>query len=108
MPVRLLAPADVPRVGPLLARTVPLVRQFARSDHVAFWEHGVPAVQITDTANFRDHAYHQPTDTPDRLDYPRMAQTVLAVAATVHAVCAEPGDGSHPTAAAGDQPRVVP
>ena len=88
VPVRLLAPADLPRVGPLLARTVPLVRQFARSDHVAFWENGVPAVQITDTANFRDAAYHQPTDTPDRLDYQRLAQTIAATAATVCALTA--------------------
>ncbi len=90
VPARLLAPADLPRVGPLLARTVPLVRQFARSDHVAFWEHGVPAVQITDTANFRDRAYHSPDDTPDRLDYQRLAHTILATAATAHAVCAPP------------------
>lgn len=89
-PVRLLAPADLPRIGPLLARTVPLVRQFARSDHVAFWEHGVPAAQITDTANFRDRAYHSPHDTSDRLDYQRLAHTILATAATVHAMCASP------------------
>ena len=88
VPVRLLAPADLPRVGPLLARTVPLVRQFARSDHVAFWNCGVSAVQITVTANFRDSAYHQPTDTPDRLDYQRLAQTIAATAAAVHALTA--------------------
>lgn len=93
VPVRLLAPADLPRVGPLLARTVPLVREFARSDHVAFWDNGVPAVQITDTANFRDSAYHQPTDTPDRLDYQRLAQTIAATAATVHALSTDPAVG---------------
>ena len=93
VPVRLLAAADLPRVGPLLARTLPLVREFARSDHVAFWEHGVPAMQITDTANFRDSAYHRPTDTPDRLDYERLAQTIAATAATLHALATDAGAG---------------
>lgn len=106
VPVRLLAPADLPRVGPLLARTVPLVREFARSDHVAFWENGVPAVQITDTANFRDSAYHQPTDTPDRLDYQRLAQTIAATAATVHALSADPNDHLTGGGAKGDSEAV--
>src|SRR5687768_4228161 len=40
-----------------------------RSDHAAFWEVGVPAAMATDTANFRNPNYHQPTDTPDTIDY---------------------------------------
>jgi aminopeptidase YwaD len=39
-----------------------------RSDHAAFWDEGYPAVMLTDTANFRNSHYHQPTDTLDRLD----------------------------------------
>lgn len=81
VPVR--APADLPILGPALARTVPLVRNFARSDHVPFWEAGLPAVQITDTANFRNPHYHLPSDTPDTLDYEQLADVV---AATAHAV----------------------
>ncbi len=30
-----------------------------RSDHAAFWDQGLPAVMLTDTANFRNPHYHQ-------------------------------------------------
>lgn len=49
------------------------------SDHRSYWPHGIPAVMITDTAFYRNRAYHTPGDTPDRLDYGRMAQVVVAV-----------------------------
>ncbi|NJM85592.1 MAG: M28 family peptidase [Leptolyngbyaceae cyanobacterium RM2_2_21] len=39
-----------------------------RSDHAAFWQRGLGAVLVTDTANFRNPHYHQPTDTADTLD----------------------------------------
>lgn len=41
----------------------------ARSDHLAFWEGGIPASLWTDTANFRNPNYHLVSDTPDTLDY---------------------------------------
>jgi hypothetical protein len=41
---------------------------FLRSDHAPFWQQGIGAVVITDTANFRTPHYHQPSDTPDKLD----------------------------------------
>jgi len=46
------------------------------SDHRSFWEHGLPAVMVTDTAFLRNPNYHMPTDTPDTLDYRRMAGVV--------------------------------
>jgi hypothetical protein len=46
------------------------------SDHWAFWQHGLPAVMVTDTAFLRNPNYHLATDTPDTLDYRRMALTV--------------------------------
>jgi len=46
------------------------------SDHKSFWDQGYPAVMITDTAFFRNKAYHTRHDTADRLDYERMAQVV--------------------------------
>jgi Zn-dependent M28 family amino/carboxypeptidase len=49
------------------------------SDHSSFWKQGYPAVMITDTAFYRYDAYHTPYDTPDRLDYERMAQVVGGV-----------------------------
>ncbi len=41
----------------------------ARSDHVPFWEQGIPSVMWTDTAEFRNPNYHRATDTPETLDY---------------------------------------
>jgi hypothetical protein len=41
----------------------------ARSDHVPFWNRKTPAVMWTDTSEFRNRNYHQPTDTPQTLDY---------------------------------------
>jgi Zn-dependent M28 family amino/carboxypeptidase len=38
------------------------------SDHSPFWDHGIPAVMITDTAFFRNPHYHQATDTLETLD----------------------------------------
>lgn len=46
------------------------------SDHWSFWQIGVPAFMVTDTAIFRDPEYHQGNDTPERLDYVRMAAVV--------------------------------
>lgn len=46
------------------------------SDHWAFWQAGYPAVMVTDTALFRYLPYHTTQDTPDKLDYQRMARVV--------------------------------
>ena len=49
------------------------------SDHWSFWQIGVPAIMVTDTAVFRYPHYHQAADTPDKLDYDRMARVVLGL-----------------------------
>jgi Zn-dependent M28 family amino/carboxypeptidase len=46
------------------------------SDQWSFWEHGYPAIMVTDTAPFRYPHYHRPSDTPDKLDYDRFALVV--------------------------------
>lgn len=46
------------------------------SDHWAFWQNGYRAIMITDTALFRYGHYHEPTDTPDQLDYDRFTLVV--------------------------------
>lgn len=56
------------------------------SDHWSFWQTGVPAIMLTDTALFRYQHYHRPTDTPDRLDYPRLARVTLGVERVVRAL----------------------
>ena len=53
------------------------------SDHWSFWQAGYPAVMITDTAPFRYPYYHKAEDTPDKLDFDRMARVVAAVEAIV-------------------------
>lgn len=51
------------------------------SDHWSFRKHGFPAIMVTDTAFYRYPHYHLPTDTPEKLDYERMARVTTALAA---------------------------
>ena len=51
------------------------------SDHWSFRRHGFPAIMITDTAFYRYPHYHLPTDTPEKLDYERMARVTMGLAA---------------------------
>lgn len=51
------------------------------SDHWSFRRHGYAAIMITDTAFYRYPHYHAPSDTPDKLDYERMARVTLGLAA---------------------------
>ncbi len=46
------------------------------SDHLNYWDIGVPALMITDSAFYRNTQYHKSGDTPDRLDYEKMAKVV--------------------------------
>jgi Zn-dependent M28 family amino/carboxypeptidase len=50
------------------------------SDHWSFWQEGYAAVMVTDTALFRYPHYHASTDTPDKLDYERLARVVAGLA----------------------------
>ncbi|MGI9332296.1 MAG: M20/M25/M40 family metallo-hydrolase [Gammaproteobacteria bacterium] len=52
----------------------------AWSDHLSFWREGYRALMLTDTAFFRNPHYHQATDTPETLDYPRMAAVTTGLA----------------------------
>lgn len=77
--VRSAPPLPVlPLVVPGQGSQFPDVR---RSDHAAFWDQGYPAIMLTDTANFRNPHYHQPTDTIDTLDLcfiEAVSETVVA------------------------------
>ncbi|MDP9394321.1 MAG: M20/M25/M40 family metallo-hydrolase [Actinomycetota bacterium] len=90
-PILLRAPTDLPLVGPVLHAAVPFARNFARSDHVSFWDAGLPAVQLTDTADFRNPHYHLPGDLPDTLDYGYLADVTAALALAVERL-AEPAE----------------
>ena len=65
-------PVEVPR-------WMPVPRNLKRSDHAPFWEVGIPAVMIGDTANFRNPHYHTASDTPDTLDYELIGRVARAV-----------------------------
>jgi len=69
------APADCPGTG--------------WSDHWSFWQEGLPAIMITDTALFRYPHYHKSSDTPDKLDFGKMARVVDGVRVVVESLASE-------------------
>ncbi|MDH3407214.1 MAG: M28 family peptidase, partial [Gammaproteobacteria bacterium] len=56
------------------------------SDHGSFWNEGYPAIMVTDTALYRYPYYHSAQDTPDKLDYVRLARVSTALVAVVEAL----------------------
>lgn len=59
------------------------------SDHGPFWDNGYPALMVTDTSWFRNHNYHTMNDTPDTLDYDRMARVAVGVTEGVASLAGE-------------------
>jgi len=49
------------------------------SDHWSFWQEGWPALMVTDTAPYRYPHYHTMQDTPDKVDYERLARVVTGL-----------------------------
>jgi Zn-dependent M28 family amino/carboxypeptidase len=49
------------------------------SDHLNYWKFGYKAMMITDTSFYRNFEYHKNGDTPERLDYKKMAGVVEGV-----------------------------
>ena len=66
-----------------LGQRIPFLGDIFRSDHAPFWAAGIPAIMITDTANFRNPNYHRPTDTPETLDYTLLANVTRTLVATL-------------------------
>jgi Zn-dependent M28 family amino/carboxypeptidase len=56
-------PLVVPGNGEMLPDT-------RRSDHAPFWDIGIPAIMLTNTADFRTPHYHQASDTLETLNLP--------------------------------------
>lgn len=56
------------------------------SDHRSFWRYGYPAVMITDTAPYRYAHYHSHRDTPDKLNYERLASLVTGLAGMIRSL----------------------
>lgn len=59
------------------------IHEIRLSDNSSFWDQGYPALMLTDTSFLRNPNYHQATDTPETLDYPRMTEVTLGVAAAM-------------------------
>lgn len=66
-------------IVPVYSFTAPRSAGLDASDHISYWDRGVPAVMITDTAFLRNPNYHAPGDTAASLDYRRMAGVVDGV-----------------------------
>jgi Zn-dependent M28 family amino/carboxypeptidase len=70
----------VPYKVPLSGRIIPATRF---SDHTPFWNHGYPALMLTDTAMFRNPHYHTYHDSPETLDFHFMTNVAKAVISAV-------------------------
>ncbi|HEX8361116.1 MAG TPA: M28 family peptidase [Longimicrobium sp.] len=77
------------RASPLTVRSIQAPQAVPGvdfSDHASYWAAGFDAVMVTDTAFYRNPHYHTAHDTPDTLDYRRMAMVVEGVRAAVLAL----------------------
>lgn len=52
------------------------VRGVGFSDHWSFWQADYPGLMVTDTAMFRYAHYHEAEDTPDKVNFDRLARVV--------------------------------
>lgn len=55
----------------------------AWSDQLSFWREGYPAVMVTDTAFYRNPHYHSSADTPEKLNYAKMARVAEGLCGAV-------------------------
>ena len=72
--------APFPSVGGTAPGTLPGI---GWSDHWSFAREGFPALMVTDTAPFRYPHYHSSRDTPDKVDYQRLARVVSGLEALI-------------------------
>jgi len=72
---------------PLQSATVPAaIPCVGWSDHWAFWQAGYPAMMVTDTAPYRYPWYHTADDTPEKVDYDRLAHVVDGLETVIEAI----------------------
>ena len=60
------------------------------SDHAAYIDAGYPALMVTDTAPYRYPHYHTREDTPDKVDYDRLARVVQGLEGVVRDLAQSP------------------
>jgi hypothetical protein len=65
---------------PLFSIALPeKISEIRLSDNSSFWDQGYPALMLTDTSFLRNPHYHMASDTPETLDYERMAQVAAGI-----------------------------
>lgn len=60
------------------------------SDHWSFWQEGWRALMVTDTAVYRYPHYHTLEDTPDKVDYERLARVVTGLHGMIRELAGAP------------------
>lgn len=84
---RFVAGFKTPQGTKHIAASLPeFIRDIRRSDHACYWEQGFPAILVTDTSFLRYEHYHRMTDTPEKLDYRRMADVVDGLEAALESL----------------------
>lgn len=75
--------AHTANLSPIVTIPIPfkglLTPDVLRSDHAPFWAKNIGAVMVSDTANFRNPHYHQPSDTLDTLDFDFLTRSTQLV-----------------------------
>ena len=64
-------------------RLAGFLKDALRSDHSSYWENDYKAIMLTDTANFRNPHYHQPSDIPETLNFDFLQNVTRAVLASL-------------------------
>ncbi len=59
------------------------------SDHAAYLDEGIPALMVTDTAPYRYPHYHTAQDTPDKVDFDKLARVVSGLNSVVRDLVAD-------------------
>lgn len=94
-------------MGPLVRRAVQVFRANARfpsegaalsdrtpgvgwSDHWSYWRAGYAAIEVTDSAPYRDPHYHTARDTPDTIDFDRMTRAVSGLVPVIRDLATAP------------------
>lgn len=75
-----LPPAGTRVIASCLPRAI---GEINLSDHYNYWKQGFPALMLTDTSFLRYPHYHEMTDTPEKLDYARMADVAAGLETAV-------------------------
>jgi hypothetical protein len=58
------------------------------SDHASFWHAGYRAIMVTDTAPYRFPHYHTAGDTPEKIDYAKLAEVTRGLVGVIQVLAA--------------------